>query len=109
MRQLITLFVVAGIGLGFSWLIGMGGAHWQTLPVTFVCALLAFAVNWLVAIPAIAYRTETFFDLTGALTYISVVACALALSAPAGVRELSIAAMVIVWAVRLGGDRKSVV
>lgn len=103
LRQLITLVVVAGIGMGFSWLIGMGGAHWQTLPVTFVCALLAFAVNWLVAIPAIAYRTETFFDLTGALTYISVVACALALSAPAGVRELSIAAMVIVWAVRLGG------
>jgi steroid 5-alpha reductase family enzyme len=103
LRQLITLIVVAGLGVGFSWLIGMDGAHWQALPVTFVCALLAFAINWLAAIPAITFRTETFFDLTGALTYLSVVACALALSAPAGVRELGIAAMVTVWAVRLGG------
>jgi steroid 5-alpha reductase family enzyme len=103
LRQLITLIVVAGLGVGFSWLIGMDGAQWQALPVTFVCALLAFAINWLAAAPAIALRTETFFDLTGALTYLSVVACALALSAPAGVRELGIAAMVTVWAVRLGG------
>lgn len=103
MRQLITLIVVAGLGVGFSWLIGTSGAQWQAVPVTFVCALLAFAINWLVAIPAIAFRTETFFDLTGALTYLSVVVCAMALSAPAGVRELGIAAMVTVWAVRLGG------
>ncbi len=103
MRQLITLIVVAGVGVGLSWLIGMEGAQWQALPVTFVCALLAFAINWMAAIPAIALRTEAFFDLAGALTYLCVVASALALSAPAGVRELAIAAMVAIWAVRLGG------
>lgn len=103
MRQLITLIGVAAFGMGFSWLIGIDGAQWQAAPVTFVCALLAFAINWMAAIPATTFRTEIFFDLTGALTYLSVVACALVLSAPAGVRELSIAAMVTVWAVRLGG------
>jgi steroid 5-alpha reductase family enzyme len=103
LRQLITLVLVALLGLGLSWLVGIDGARQQGVPVAFICALLAFAINWLAAIPAITFRTETFFDLTGALTYLSVVACALVLSAPAGVRELSIAAMVTVWAVRLGG------
>ena len=80
--------------MGFSWLVGINGTRQQGVPVAFICALLAFAINWLAAIPAITFRTETFFDLTGALTYLSVVACALVLSAPSGVRELSIAAMV---------------
>jgi len=103
LRHLITLILVALLGLGFSWLVGIDGARQQGVPVAFICALLAFAINWLAAIPAITFRTETFFDLTGALTYLSVVACALVLSAPSGVMELSIAAMVTVWAVRLGG------
>lgn len=46
-------------------------------------------------------RTERFYDLTGALTYISVTALALALS-ESGLRHFLLAAVIVIWALRLG-------
>ena len=34
--------------------------------------LLAFLIHWLFFIPAYLFKTEKFFDLTGSLTYISI-------------------------------------
>lgn len=102
MARLLVLFVVAGLVMGLTWLIGLEGALWRAIPVTFVCAVLAFAINWAAALPAIAFRTETYFDLTGSLTYLTVVGVALLLAAPDGMRAQIVAAMVAIWAVRLG-------
>ncbi len=102
MARLLVLFIVAGLVMGLTWLIGLEGSHWRAMPVTFVCAVLAFTINWAAALPAIAFRTETYFDLTGSLTYLSVVGVALWLAAPHGLRAQIVAAMVVVWAVRLG-------
>ena len=66
-----------------------------------LCAVVAFVLQWLAFVPAYLLRTDKFFDLTGSLTYISLVAFALV----AGNREpqsLVLAALVVVWAVRLG-------
>jgi steroid 5-alpha reductase family enzyme len=67
---------------------------------------LAFAINWLVWIPASLWRTERFYDLTGSVTFVAVTALAL-VAAPgpdgeASVWRVTLAAMVVVWAVRLG-------
>ena len=35
---------------------------------------LAFAINWIAFIPAYLLKTEKFYDLTGSITYITVVA-----------------------------------
>ncbi len=45
-----------------------------------LCVGLAYAINWAVFVPSFLARTETYFDLTGALTYLTVTAVALALS-----------------------------
>jgi hypothetical protein len=34
---------------------------------------LAFAIQWVAFIPAYVFQTEKFYDLTGSLTYLSVV------------------------------------
>jgi steroid 5-alpha reductase family enzyme len=58
-------------------------------------------LNWLVFVHAYAAQTERYFDLTGSLTYLTVVACGLALG-NRDPRALVLALLVGVWALRLG-------
>jgi len=74
----------------------------NSLPIYALCVGLAFLINWVVFIPANILQTEKFFDLTGSLTYISVTLVALYLSDNLDNRSKLLAALVIIWAVRLG-------
>lgn len=64
--------------------------------------VLAYLINWLAFIPANAAQTERFYDLTGSLTYITIMVVVVTLSDDLDTRALVVAAMVVVWAVRLG-------
>ena len=102
-RMAIPIYIFITIfGLGFSWLIGMNGQHIGGVPLSFVCGLIAYGVNWLVCIPSWAARTEKYFDLTGSLTYFSVTLFALVLSGNFALPNLVVAAMVCIWCGRLG-------
>jgi steroid 5-alpha reductase family enzyme len=97
-----SLAVAAAVGFAGSW----GGPRLGAIPVFALCVALAFAINWLVWIPASLWRTERFYDLTGSVTFVAVTALAL-VAAPgpdgeASVWRVTLAAMVVVWAVRLG-------
>ncbi len=70
-------------------------------PVFAICGLAALLVQWLVFIPSYINQTEHFFDLTGSLTYISVMVVGLLL-AGADARGILIASLVVIWATRLG-------
>lgn len=97
-----SVAVAAAVGFAGSW----GGPRLGAIPVFALCVALAFAINWLVWIPASLWRTERFYDLTGSVTFVAVTALAL-VAAPgpdgeASVWRVMLAAMVVVWAVRLG-------
>ena len=77
------------------------GDRFAAFPVFAVCGALAFAVNWLAFIPAALKRTEHFYDLTGGITYISVVIVAVLLSSPLDLRAAIVAGMVLLWSIRL--------
>ncbi|NQV06070.1 DUF1295 domain-containing protein [bacterium] len=66
------------------------------------CGLLAFAINWVVFVPSNLAKTEHYFDLTGSITYLTVVVVALLLSDDLDARAVIVGAMVAVWALRLG-------
>jgi len=78
------------------------GSVYLGLPVFAWCVLLAFGLQWLAFIPAYLRQTEKFYDLTGSLSYISVVLVALWMSGQADSRSLLLAALIIIWALRLG-------
>ncbi len=67
-----------------------------------LCVLLAFAIQVVVFLPSFMAQTEHYFDLTGSVTYLSVVVLALALSPVLDTRSLIIGALIAVWAIRLG-------
>jgi len=64
--------------------------------------LLAYVINWVAFVPANRAKTERFYDLTGSITYLTVTAVAVALSDDLDVRSVIVAAMVGIWAARLG-------
>ncbi|MXP46042.1 DUF1295 domain-containing protein [Altererythrobacter luteolus] len=101
-RSIITVVIVTIIALAFGWFAGSAGTQWNGLPVFFICTLIAFLVNWGVFIPSAIAKSERFFDLVGAITYLSMLAAACILSAPLDPRSVIVAAMVAIWCTRLG-------
>ena len=79
-----------------------GGATLGGIPVFALAVGLAFIIQWLVFIPAFVKQTEKFFDLTGSLTYLTVITFALLSSARVDGRALLVYILVVIWAARLG-------
>ncbi|WP_299080958.1 DUF1295 domain-containing protein [uncultured Paraglaciecola sp.] len=65
-------------------------------------SLIIFAMQWLAFIPAYLFKTEHFYDLTGSITYISVVIFAALQSPPLDIRSIILVCLIGVWAARLG-------
>ncbi len=101
-KRVGILVVVVVIGLGISWACGQGGSQIGSISVFLLCAIAAFAINWLAFIPAYVKRTEHFYDLTGSLTYLTVMGLAVWLSGNLNTRAVIAASMVSIWALRLG-------
>jgi steroid 5-alpha reductase family enzyme len=101
-NSLIVFPILILIGLGVALAGSQGGALIFGVPLFAFSVGLAFLIQWLVFIPAYVLQTEKFFDLTGSITYISVIALAVCFSAGVDSRSVLLAALVIIWAVRLG-------
>ena len=96
-----ALVIAVALGSGLAWAGSQNGQTWAAFPIFALCALLAFAINWLAFVPAVLAKTEHFYDLTGGLTYITVMAVAVLLSQDLGTREWLLTAMVMIWSLRL--------
>lgn len=66
------------------------------------CGIIGFLLHWLVFIPSYINKTDHYFDLTGSVSYITTVVVALYLNPDLDIRDIIIASMVIIWALRLG-------
>lgn len=97
-----SILIIAVLAIAVSWAGSDGGLSYAGWPIFAICALLAFVVQWLVFIPAYLYQTERYFDLTGSITYLTVVVIAMVLSDASEPRQFLLAAMVAIWAGRLG-------
>ena len=74
----------------------------SNIPLFGLVVILIFIIQWFVFIPSFLNRTEHFFDLTGSLTFISTVLFTLMVIPEIYLRDVVIALLVIIWAVRLG-------
>jgi len=82
-----------------------GGATLGGVPIFALAVGLIFLIQWLAFIPAYWMQTEKFYDLTGSLTYITVTGVAVCYSrysVDLDTRSILLAALVIIWALRLG-------
>jgi steroid 5-alpha reductase family enzyme len=101
-NALIAFPVLILIGALVALAGSQGGSSIGGIPVFALCVGLAFLIQWIAFIPAFRLQTEKFFDLTGSITYISVISIAALLSTGMDARSVLLWALVVVWAVRLG-------
>jgi steroid 5-alpha reductase family enzyme len=101
-KTLISIPIIVAIGAGVAAAGSQGGVLGFGLPLFALCVGLAFIIQWVAFVPAYLKQTEKFYDLTGSLTYLSVVAVALALNPAVDGRAWLLAGMVAVWSIRLG-------
>lgn len=98
---IVTILIALGIGAGFAVAGGSAGPTWSGISLFALAVVAAFAIQIIAYIPAALLRTEKFFDLTGGLTFALVAIGLLVAVAPASVRAWVLAAMIVVWGVRL--------
>lgn len=78
------------------------GAIVGGLPLFALAIIVAFGVQIIAYIPAAIAQTERFYDITASLTYISVSIVLLVVAPFVDARSIVLAAMVALWAGRLG-------
>ena len=90
----------------FAFAIAISIAYATGIELVFRAVFLAFAIQWIAFIPAYIFQTEKFYDLTGSLTYLSVVWYSLTYSSEYFVNlnlaNLLIVILITFWALRLG-------
>ena len=67
--------------------------------------ILAFLIQWVAYIPAYLFQTEKFYDLTGSLTYLTVIWFVYLSSNQVGAvnfQNLIVTVLISIWAIRLG-------
>ena len=101
-RRLVALPIALALMVGLAWAGGQGGHEVGGIPLFSLCVALALAIQWIAFVPAYLAQTERFYDLTGSITYLTLVAVALLAGPPADVRTVLLATLVVVWAARLG-------
>ena len=95
--NLLISIIVFFVGTGIAYLTGSY--------IVFNAVILAFLIQWVAYIPAYTFQTEKFYDLTGTLTYLTVVWFTYMLSNSAEepkIGNLILALLISIWAVRLG-------
>ena len=100
MKQNAVRIVLSILAFGISFFV----ATLTKLEIVENAILLAFLIHWLFFIPAYLFKTEKFFDLTGSLTYISIMVYVVYTknNLQEQLGSIILASLVILWAVRLG-------
>lgn len=101
-RRFVVIPLVVLLGALLAWAGSQGGQHLGPVPLFAIAVAIAFLIQWIAFLPAWKLQTERHFDLTGSLAYIAVTLFLLASVSDRGGRTYLLAAMVVMWAVRLG-------
>jgi steroid 5-alpha reductase family enzyme len=100
---LVSIPVAILGGAGLAWAGSQRGATvWGGVPLFAALIGLAFAIQWLAFVPAYLLQSERFYDLSGSITYVSVILLAVLLSPASDGRSILLLGLVVIWAVRLG-------
>ncbi|MBE0669903.1 MAG: DUF1295 domain-containing protein [Anaerolineales bacterium] len=100
--SIIAVGIVLLIGAGLAYAGSQGGYDISGFPIYALCIAVAFVIQWIAFIPAYLYRTEKFYDLTGSITYITVIVIAVLLSPVVDARSLLLLGIIAIWTIRLG-------
>lgn len=85
----------------------VGTISYDNVSLILVVMGLSFLIHWIMFIPSYVFQTEKFYDLTGSLTYITILIFVvyikqLLVHSVLDLRSILILSCIIIWTVRLG-------
>jgi steroid 5-alpha reductase family enzyme len=102
-KSLVAILIILVIASCLAFIGSQGGVTvLGGIPLFALGVAIAFIIQWIAFIPAYIYKTEKFFDLTGALTYSFVIILSVVLSPEITIRSILLLLLVLIWAIRLG-------
>ena len=94
------------IAIAIAILVAIAGSQFGDIfngfPVFGLVIAIAFIIQVVAFIPAYISQTEKYYDITGTITYVLTTVVALLLTESLDRRSLLLAALIIIWALRLG-------
>ena len=99
--KVITNILISVLSFAFSY----GIAHLTGSVIVKNAVLLAYVIHWIAYIPAYIFQTEKFYDLTGSVTYLSVVwfvFLSTYKSISLNFGNLILVLLISIWTIRLG-------
>lgn len=101
-RSLALVLIATVVGAALAVAGSQYGWSFAGLPGFTIAVGVAFIVQWIAYIPAAIAVTDRYFDATGSVTYIGVTLLLVLLAPSLDPLRLILAAMVVLWALRLG-------
>lgn len=101
-ESVIAILAALLIAAAMAWAGSQNGVRIAGFPMFALTGIVAFVIQWLVFVPSYRAQTERWYDLTGSLTYLTVTLGVLLLAGRFDLRSLILAALVTIWAARLG-------
>ncbi|MCG3227169.1 MAG: DUF1295 domain-containing protein [Candidatus Heimdallarchaeota archaeon] len=102
-QSLVSLPLILAIAAGLAYGGSVGGIIvFARFPLFALCIIIAFTIQWLAFIPSYIYTTEKFFDITGSITYATVIIIAVVLGPAINLRSILLMVLVLIWTSRLG-------
>ncbi len=99
MGVIIAVLIAAVLALAGS---RESSTAFAEIPLFALCIAVAFVIQWIVYIPSFLLKTEKFYDLTGSLTYTTVILLALLMASRYDLRSVILTVLVLIWTSRLG-------
>ena len=100
MKSILNI-IFAGVAFLFCLLI----AFYTNSSIVLNAVLLAFFIQWVAFVPAFLFQTEKFYDLTGSITYLTVMWFVYITSnhiSGLNISNLIVVLLISIWAIRLG-------
>ena len=106
MKNLLISLIVTIFTLVFAYISSQGIYKYYNIPLTVMIVCISFFIHWIIFIFSFYAKTEKFYDITGTISYLSMVGIALFFvknnESEITLRSSIVSLLVVVWALRLG-------
>ena len=105
MRDIFISIIAVIIAGAFAWAGSYGGPSFAGFPALLFIVGTGFLIHWIIFLPSFFAKTEKFYDITGTVAYFAMTGLAVYIASDSSSLSLLskiIAAMVLIWALRLG-------
>ena len=101
-KNLFLSLIIIVFAFVLTTFVDQNSVSYGSLSLFLLCTIIIFILQWIVFIPSYLLSTEHFFDLTGAITFITVSILAFLMNDFKNLRQWIVLILILIWALRLG-------